>query len=152
MEKLEKLEMKKAETGKPPKNPEALAAEEDVRADANKAKVDKIAEKLGVKSPSEAEVALQKRAEREKNRTANRLAKQQAEAKMTPKQKRKRLLLARLANPNNQYTKEQLLHYRAELKAMKLGQWFEPYIDSEGRRRCWKLPAKQTAIERFLNS
>lgn len=65
---------------------------------------------------------------------------------------RKKLLSARLRNSNNQYTREQIRQFKAELHAIATGRWFPPYEGDEGKKIAWKVPKKPTAYDRFMNS
>lgn len=84
------------------------------------------------------------------SRLSKAIAIKKAEAKMTPVEKRKRLLLARLNNPNNQYTREQLRQFKAELHAIKTGQWFEPYDGDDGKKVAWKVPSQPSNYDKFM--
>lgn len=83
-------------------------------------------------------------------RLDNRIKKKKAEAKLDVKAKRKRLLEARLNTPGTRITAEQRRQYAAELHAIKTGVWFAPTRDAEGKLRCWKVPRKMTAYDRFM--
>lgn len=83
----------------------------------------------------------------------SRLRKDVAKAKakpLSPKEARKKLLLARLNNTQHQYTREQIRQFRAELHAIKTDQWFEPYLGGDGKMVAWKVPKKMTNYEKFM--
>lgn len=80
------------------------------------------------------------------------VARVKAEAKLTVEEKRKRLLTARLNNSNNQYTKEQIRQFKAELHAIKTGQWFAPTTDAEGKIIAWKVPKQPSNYDKFMAS
>lgn len=80
------------------------------------------------------------------------IAVKKAEAKMTVVEKRKRLLLARLNNPNNQYTREQIRQFKAELHAIETDQWFPPRTEPDGTIVAWKVPEMPTNYDKFMNS
>lgn len=85
----------------------------------------------------------------------SRLRKDVAKAKakpLTPIEARKKLLLARLNNPNNQYTREQIRQFKAELHAIETGQWFKPYPGDDGKMVAWKVPKTPTNYDKFMNS
>lgn len=83
----------------------------------------------------------------------SRLRKDVAKAKakpLSPKEARKKLLLARLNNPNHQYTKEQIRQFKAELHAIKTDQWFEPYDGDDGKKVAWKVPSRPSNYDKFM--
>lgn len=85
----------------------------------------------------------------------SRLRKDVAKAKappLSPEEARKKLLLARLNNPNNQYTREQIRQFKAELHAIKTDQWFPPRTEPDGTKVAWKVPERPSNYDRFMNS
>ena len=83
-------------------------------------------------------------------RLDNRIKKKKDEAGLDVKEKRKRLLEARLNTPGTRCTAEQRRQYKAELHAIKTGVWFAPERDAEGKLRCWKLPKKMSNYDKFM--
>jgi len=116
------------------------------------------AKRLGVKKTrsSVAGARVKDKAAAQKKHDAkamSRLRKDVAKAKakpLSPEEARKKLLLARLKNPNHQYTREQIRQFKAELHAIKTGQWFEPYDGDDGKKVAWKVPAQPSNYDKFM--
>lgn len=89
------------------------------------------------------------------NRIQNRVEKKKEDEKLTTRQKRLRLLRARL-QPGSRCTIEEKRQARLEIQAIKSrlpreeGGWFEPYRDEEGKMHCWRAPRRKSNYERIM--
>ena len=90
----------------------------------------------------------QKWQDRADQRLANRVKKAKKKS-LSPAQARKKLLEARLANPNSQVTKEQRSQARFELDLIRQKKWLEPVLVNGQLTSRAKMPRGKTALEKF---